>query len=183
KLVHSWGATALTALLSFSILLAVCFTAGKLTAGWIFGIFAASLALGAASHWIHQQKLILPLAEAHRILKDPVAAYIYTGRTDSTGEIMLAQLASRARLRTALGRFRESAHELHNKSEDAHQQAQKTHAGMSAQQRETANVANAMQQMAVAVHEVAAGATQTSTATGLAIDEVQKGNVVINGAN
>ena len=39
KLVHSWGATALTALLSFSVLLAVCFTSGKLTAGWIFGIF------------------------------------------------------------------------------------------------------------------------------------------------
>lgn len=183
KLAHSWGSAAITALLSFLVLLAICFTAGKLTAGWIFGLLAISVLFGAASRWIHQQKLIQPLAAAHKVLRDPVAAYIYTGRSDIIGEIMLAQLAIRARLRTALGRFRESARELHNKSEDAHQQAQKTHAGMSAQQRETAGVANAMQQMAVAVHEVAAGATQTSTATGLAIGEVKKGNVVINGAN
>jgi aerotaxis receptor len=53
---------------------------------------------------------------------------------------------------------------------------------MSAQQQETAGVATAMQQMALAVQEVASGANQTSMATGAAIGEVDKGNLVIEGA-
>lgn len=96
---------------------------------------------------------------------------------------MLAQIAMKARLRTALGRFGEAANELNLKSHEAHQQAQKTHSGMDAQQRETANVANAMQQMSLAVQEVAMGATKTSSATSQAITEVDAGQKVIAGAN
>lgn len=183
KLSHNFGSAALITLLSFAILLGRSIFAETLTLAWGLGIFIASTIIGAVTQWTYQQKLKLPLSAARKVVNDPVAGYIYTGRCDSTGEIMLAQLAINARLRTALGRFREAARELHDKSEDAHNQAQKTHAGMSAQQRETAGVAHAMQQMVIAVHEVATGATQTSSATGLAIDEVKKGNVVITGAN
>jgi aerotaxis receptor len=131
-------------------------------------------------YFFQQKNLQHSLQEARKIINDPFAAYVYTGRNDPRGEIELARIALNARLKTALGRFGESAKELQHKSAMAHQHAKHTYAGMSAQQRETTGVANAMQQMAIAVQEVAAGATETSSATGVAIKEVNKGNDVID---
>src|SRR5690606_41101727 len=105
------------------------------------------------------------LAEARAVLHDLLAASIYTGRRDPMGVIMFAPLAVKARLRTALGWFAESSRELHRKSDKANAQSRKTHEGMNEQQQETASVAHAMQQMALAVQEVAQGATQTYSAT------------------
>ncbi len=133
-------------------------------------------------YFYEQKKWEHPLTEAKKIINDPFAAYIYTGRCDATGEIELAQIAIKARLRTALGRFNEAAQELKTKSVTAHQHAKLTSAGMTEQQRETTGVVNAMQQMTIAVQEVATGATQTSSATGVAIKEVDKGNLVIENA-
>lgn len=141
-----------------------------------------AMAIAAINYFFQQQQLSTSLHEARNIIQDPLAAFIYTGRADALGEIRLAQLAIEARLRAALGRFEESAKELQTKATKAHQQARSTYTGMNAQQRETANVANAMQQMALAVQEVAAGASKTSVATSDAINEVNKGNQVIDGA-
>jgi aerotaxis receptor len=141
-----------------------------------------AILIASVNYFFQQQQLASALYEARQIINDPFAAFIYTGRSDAMGEIRLAQLAIEARLRTALGRFAESAKELQTKSAKAHQHARSTYAGMNAQQRETANVANAMQQMALAVQEVAMGASKTSDATGDAINEVDKGNHVIDGA-
>jgi aerotaxis receptor len=154
--------------------------------GFSWGAVAINLILaiiiGASGHLIQRSRLAQALQEARETISDPFAAYIYTGRLDAAGEIELAQHAIKLRLRTALGRFRESAKELQGKAETAHHQARKTYEGMSAQQHETAGVATAMQQMALAVQEVASGANQTSIATGAAINEVDKGNQVIEGA-
>jgi aerotaxis receptor len=137
---------------------------------------------GFCSQVLQQGRLAQLLTEARSTINDPLAAYIYTGRCDAMGEIELAQHAIKSRLRTALGRFAESAKELQQKAGAAHHHARKTFEGMSAQQQETAGVAAAMQQMALAVQEVANGANQTSIATGTAIGEVNKGNKVIDGA-
>jgi aerotaxis receptor len=162
----------------------------SLTSG-LFGAFSTGnslinlvigLVLGGTSHLVQQGRLAQALAEARSTINDPFAAYIYTGRCDAMGEIELAQHAIKSRLRTALGRFAESAKELQNKAGAAHHHAHKTYEGMTAQQHETSGVAAAMQQMALAVQEVASGANQTSIATGTAIGEVEKGNHVIEGA-
>lgn len=183
RLWHIYGEAAQAGALTFAVLVGIFSLTSLLTLPMVGGLFGISLLTGFINFWVTHKKLSQPLAAARAFLTDPVAAYIYSGRCDASGEIMLAQIAIQARLRTALGRFGESARELHLKSEEAHDQAQRTHTGMSAQQRETSNVANAMQQMSIAVQEVASGATQTSTATSMAINEVRKGNEVISGAN
>ncbi len=180
---HCWGIALLFSLGALALLLLAAFFTGVLNASTSGTSLVLSLLLGGLAHWVLQSRLALSLAEARNTIDDPVAAYIYTGRCDATGEIMLAQKAIKSRLRTALGRFRESADELHQKAEAAHRQSAKTYQGMTAQQQEIAGVANAMQQMAMAVQEVASGATRTSGATGQAIDEVDKGHQVIAGAN
>jgi aerotaxis receptor len=185
-LAHLWslfGAAALTTAGTLILLLLASFLLGSLTTAVSLALLVASLVIGFLSHQFHRNGLNQALAQARAIIHDPVAAYIYTGRSDAMGEILFAQLAIKSRLRTALGRFAESSRELHEKADAAHLQSRKTHDGMSAQQRETSSVAHAMQQMSLAVQEVANGATQTYSATNVAITEVEKGNKVIEGAN
>lgn len=183
---HLWrvfGGAALITLTTFILLFIGAFVGGMLSAGVLAGSALLSLLISTLAYQIQRARLQAALVEARSVIHDPLAAYIYTGRSDPMGEIMFAQLAIKARLRTALGRFAESSRELHRKSDEAHAQSRKTHEGMNEQQQETAGVAHAMQQMALAVQEVAQGATQTYSATNIAISEVDKGNQVIEGAN
>jgi len=182
KLWGHWGSSLIMALLSWLLLSASLYLSGDFPAVFTLWLAPLALLIGGAHRLFTQSKLAAPLAEAHAVINDPLASYIYTGRCDALGEIQFAQLALKARLRTALGRFRESAVELHTKAESTQQQARKAFAGMSAQQQETSGVASAMQQMALAVQEVAEGANKTSSATGAAIREVSNGHGVIEGA-
>lgn len=183
KLWGRWGNAFLIAIISLTVMSVVAFMTGSISPGLFAGLALASLAIGFSAHQIHLSSLSFALNEAHKTINDPVAAYIYTGRCDIQGEILLAQLAQQARLRTALSRFSESSHELQSIASAANEQAQKTYGGIAVQQQETANVANAMKQMSLAVQEVAVGATKTSSATSMAITEVEQGKHVIAGAN
>jgi aerotaxis receptor len=183
KIWGNWSNAFLIAMISMVVMGVIAFMTGSISPGLFAGLALASLAIGFSAHQIHLSSLSYALNEAHKTIKDPIAAYIYTGRCDTQGEIILAQLAQEARLRTALGRFGESSQELQSIASAANDQAQKTYKGIVAQQRETANVANAMTQMSLAVQEVAVGATKTSSATSMAITEVEQGKHVIAGAN
>jgi aerotaxis receptor len=185
-LTHLWHKAEVSVILFAVVLLALLaasYVLSTLNATTVLASLVLTGLVTSAHYWLYHQKFQQALAEARAVIHDPFAAYIYTGRSDITGEIRYGQMALQARLRTVLGRFRESARDLHDKSEEAHHQALKTHGGMNAQLEETASVAYAMQQMAIAVQEVATGATQTSSATSMAIDEVNQGNAVINNAN
>lgn len=153
------------------------------TSSAVAGVCLSSAIAGVIATWLAQRGQAEALELARTEIHDPLAAYIYTGRSDAIGEIEFAQLAQKARLRTALGRFVESSREVMQRSELALEQARCSHNGMTAQLMETEKVALSMQQMSLAVQEVAAGATQTSGATGEAIEQVARGNQVLSGAS
>lgn len=183
RLWDGWRSAALVSLISLLLLSLGAAVAQQVNWTSSLVLVLASLVIGIGSKLIHQREASALLEQARAVMYDPIAAYIYTGRRDHLGEIQFAQIALKARLRTALGRFGESARELHHRSLEAQEQAQKTRRGMSEQQEETASVANAMQQMSIAVQEVASGATETSDATRDAIREVEQGNRVIQDAS
>jgi len=183
KLWANWGNALLIALLAFVVMGIIAFVVGHPGIGQLLALALAGIAIGFSAHQMHISNLTNTLEEARKIINDPIAAYIYTGRCDIQGEIQLAQIAQEARLRTALGRFGESTYEMHLKARAAHEQAQKTYKDIHAQQHETTNVANAMQQMSLAVQEVALSASRTSSATSQAINEVTSGQHVISVAN
>ncbi|WP_041523364.1 methyl-accepting chemotaxis protein [Gilvimarinus agarilyticus] len=166
------------------LMLSVAYCAGS-QLGWLsYSIAAAlSVAIGLGAQWCHKLTLQSALERARASHHDPVAAYIYTGRADAAGEVELANLALTARLRTALGRFQESAAALKGQADTAQTQAHITFERMAEQQNQTASVAHAMSQMSQAVQEVAQGASETSNTTGEAIKEVERGNQVISQAN
>jgi len=182
KLWSQFGSSTLIALTSWILFIISISVLASLSVTSVIAAAAIAIIIGITTQLSQQNRLAQALQEARTTINDPLAAYIYTGRCDALGEIELAQHAIKARLRTALGRFGESAKELQQKAEAAQHQARKTYEGMTNQQQETAGVATAMQQMAIAVQEVASGANQTSMATGAAINEVDKGNKVIEGA-
>lgn len=146
-------------------------------------ILAASIAIGIGGQLLLQRVLQAPLTGATNIINDPLACYIYTGKTGIVGQLLLAQIASKARLRTALGRFSESAKELLTKADAVEAQSSCSRAGMQAQRQETQSVAVAMAQMSQAVTEIASSASSTSSATGDTLDAVSKGTKVLSTAN
>ena len=182
QLWHRLGSTLLTALAAFAVMALLGF-ASDVGTGYYGGALVGALIFGGVAHWLLRQHTGLALNEARQTHSDALAAYIFTGRCDITGEIRLAQIALSARLRTALGRFRASAGELQQTAQQARLQAENTFTNIARQQQETASVAQAMQQMSLAVHEVASGATETSGATRDAIKQVQTGDRVIHEAS
>jgi aerotaxis receptor len=79
----------------------------------IIGFLTSSLL---SSALIHQ--LLAPLraltAKSQKIANDPVARYVYTGRTDEIGQLEYVQIFQAAKLRTAVGRVKESSDVLEN---------------------------------------------------------------------
>lgn len=183
KLLAQWGGALGVGLASFALLSMLGLFTSTASATMFGGYLLIAIALGLAMRQWRVMSIAEALQAARKVIEDPLAAYIYTGRADAQGEILLAQIALQARLRTALGRVGVSAQEILQKAMSARAQASKTFDGMNAQQRETSRVAHAMQQMSLAVQEVAQGATRTSTATSQAINEVESGREVIAGAN
>ena len=173
-----WSALAVFALMLVNATLWAEFTA---LTGVV--IVVSSLVAGMFGGWIVRRGRKSLVESAHEIIDDPLAAYIYTGKADQNGEIELAMIAQRARLRTALGRMVESAREVMQRSEKARAQVRNSHDGMTHQQRETEHVAVSMQEMSQAVQEVASGASETSTATSGALQQVGRGRSVLDQAS
>lgn len=183
QLWQSWG-------FALMVLLLLCLTKG-ISLGLFVGIttsnaltvLALSVITAGCIHAWRQSQIAPALQQALTLTDDHIAAYIYTQRCDAQGAILLAQKLQQAHLRTALGRFAASSKELTEKSQYTLLQAQKSQQGMDQQQVEIANVASAMQQMAIAVQEVATGASNTSNSTRDALSDVEHGNKVLMGAN
>jgi aerotaxis receptor len=175
-----------TSLWVFVVLLALQLGAGLLSgygpAQYAWALLIA-LAGGALAGFIQKAAMSDSLQRARAIHYDPTAAYIYTGRADAWGEIQLTQLAQKARLGTALGRFQESASQIKTQAGTAQSHAESTFDHMLELQTQTGSVAQAMSQMSQAVHEVASGASDTSYATQNAIGEVDQGNQVLDKAS
>lgn len=156
---------------------------GNLTVSSVSLAVLCSLTLSGLSTWLLRKRQTTNLTIARGVIHDPLAAFIYTGRSDATGEIELAQMALKARLRTALGRMAEAAKQVKERSVLAGEQVHLSHLGMNEQQGETEHIAASMLEMAQAVHEVAASAAETSGATGEALSKVEQGQIILRTAN
>ncbi|MDO3385096.1 PAS domain-containing methyl-accepting chemotaxis protein [Gilvimarinus sp. SDUM040013] len=181
-IVQKYGAAALSAVISLVLMTVLVAVGTDASASQYTGAAVIAVIFGVLIQAVRTTLLADALTQARKIHQDPVAAYIYTGRCDEVGEIKLAQLAQKSRLRTALGRFQESANDLSLHAGLAQEQAQQTFSYITEQQQQTTNVAHAMGQMSIAVQEVASGATETSSATRDALSEVESGNTVIRAA-
>ncbi len=177
-----WGNPALFALGAW-VLLAACLSLTADTS--VRQILLAALpavALSLLAHALQHQNVKAALKEAQEVIDDTLATHIYTGGISAIHRIALARLAIQYRLRTALGRFRESAGLVQHKSKEVNTFSQRTFNSMTEQQHETSLVAATMEQMAIAIREVASGASHTSAATSMAAEEVKNSHQVVGAA-
>ena len=123
------------------------------------------------------------IASALEVIDDPVACYVYTGRTDDQGIVQLAHKALSARIRTALVRIKESSRTLVDKSSLVSDQAISSQRHMVNQQDKTRLVADEMETVAKAVLKVSDSASNTSNATTQVLEEASKNKVIIDDAS
>ncbi len=179
---NRWGNTAIVGIGSWMMLAAFLFLLSSPSPNLVLLLTLPVLATSLLAHALQTLPVKKAVSGAHDVIHDPIATYVYTGGTGYTHDIALARLATQYRLRTALGRFRESATSLKEKAEEVHTFTHRTFDGIATQQQETTKVANAMEQMALAVQEVASGASRTSVSTSVATEEVSEGHRVVSSA-
>lgn len=73
---------------------------------------------------------------ALNIINDPIATYIFTGRTDAIGDIMFAFQAQKQHLKTALGRFQLSAQNVRSNALAAETLTESVNNSISSQQQQ-----------------------------------------------
>ncbi len=181
----AWGLRGRTALASALAALALLGTAHALDRlGWPILWQAAvllplALVLGGATAWAALAPLRRAAAEARQVVDDPLMQYIYTGRHDELGALLLARRMLEARLRTALGRTAHASGRLGRRAGLAQEAVHALRSGVAEQREALARLGGAMEQMGAAVQEVARHAAESAAATGEARRQAEGGRAVI----
>ncbi len=141
------------------------------------------LALGASGAWLvlRLQPLGALLARARKIASNPLSQQLYAGRADEFGELDFALRMLEAETAAVVGRMADASRQL---AEHAAALAEAMAGGSAAsqvQQRETEQVASAMQQLAQSVQEVARHAQHSAVAAQCSERITQAGHADVHG--
>ncbi len=109
-------AAAITGVLALSFVSLAFFGQVSLSAA-LFAFIASSLVSSIVIYQMLSELRELA-AKSEKIANDPVARYVYTGRNDELGQLKYVQLFQHAKLRTAMGRVRESSSVLKHASDE-----------------------------------------------------------------
>ena len=140
-----------------------------------------SCVLGYAAIAVALKPLSVAARTSKAIADNHLIQYLYTGRTDSIGQLQFSSLMLEARLRTIVGRIEESFASISNGVSGLAESSEKTYSGVLVQQQQTESVLNAMSEMNLAVQEVANNASNTSNATTEVSSKVNEAQVVLSG--
>ena len=117
--------------------------------------------------------------ESRRIIDNPLARRVYAGANDESGQIETALKALRQRLRTVLSRTETASHEVAQHADSAASFAEQNTRGMEHQQRETAQLVAAVNDMVATIQEVARNAHEASGSAQEADSASSEGKLVI----
>ncbi|GAB4290333.1 MAG: PAS domain-containing methyl-accepting chemotaxis protein [Methylophaga sp.] len=139
---------------------------------------SAAVGLGAAyvlKRWVFES-LDEALREAGEEINNPLMALIYTGRNDEAGQIMLVNKLLNAKIRTMLGRLRDSAKKIDQDAQSSLESQAGITESIAAQAEQTDQVATAMTEMSATIHEVAESASQAAQKSTEADEIAQQGS-------
>jgi len=117
--------------------------------------------------------------QARRLSDDPVGQLVYTGRRDEFGEISFALKMLEADAGATVGRITDASHQLSGHARELLSVMDGNSLGAERQQRETEQVATAINQMAASVQDVATNAQRTAEAAARVEVEVAAGGKVV----
>jgi len=160
-------------------------------AGWTLGLVTAvqagagalgGIALAAICGWWQARPLRHAAAMARRVIDNPLAQRVYTGRNDELGAVLLANRFFTATQSALLYRLREATGGLAQAADQTAGAVEQAAAATARQNDETGQVATAMSEMAATVQEVARHAVQAAEAAAAADDRVRAGSDIVAGA-
>jgi aerotaxis receptor len=116
---------------------------------------------------------------AKQIVNNPIAQFVYTGRMDEAGQIMLALKMLKSEAGAVVGRVSDSSITMSANAESLAAVAVQNNAAIREQQRETDLVATAVNEMSTSIQEVAHSADLTAEAANSAQQEADNGKQVV----
>lgn len=143
-------------------------------------IFSAALLISTALTCLFFAPLRQLSRQARQMVTNPVAQYIYTGRTDDIGQIQLVIKMLRSEASALVGRISDSADTLTQGSSELSSAVNQSEIGVRQQFAETDQVAAAVNQMSASIQEVAANAQNSSDSAANGLLEVSQGKQVVN---
>ncbi len=129
-------------------------------------LLAALFGALALSTWLQLKPLQTALTQCRGHISDAVAQFVYTGRMDEAGEILLALKLLESESAALIGRIADSAGGIGDCAEQVGAGVAQTCSGIDRQYLESDQIATAMQQMAATVQEIAGNAQQAATVAG-----------------
>ncbi|GGB02780.1 methyl-accepting chemotaxis protein [Agarivorans gilvus] len=158
------------------LVLAWCFVTASLAVATGIVALLAVLVLSPLSAFYLSAPLRQQAAQSKNLIDDPVAQWIYTGRTDELGQIELAKLLLSHLQQTLVWRVSDATHNLDEVAAQAAQATENVYQDMSSQQLEAEQVASAITQMTSSVEEVSANIQRTAEQTNHAEQQVHQGH-------
>jgi len=119
-------------------------------------------------------------ADAGKIVADPVARYVYTGRHDTLGQLQLAMKMLESETAGLIGRISDSSTALTNGVTGLGSAVEQSQMGVQRQFAETDQVAAAVSQMSDSIQAVSASALSSSDAAANGLQEVSSGKRVVD---
>ena len=147
----------------------------SLSLGLLAGLVVA---VGLSLRYINP--LCKAFAKARSIIHNPIAQYVYSGRTDEAGQILLAFKYLEAETGGLIGRISDSTKGINEQAEKLLSSIELNKMGINNQHSETEQVATAVTEMSASIEEVARSAQHTAESSTLAESETGKSKQVVN---
>ena len=117
--------------------------------------------------------------EARKIIDNPIAQQVYTGRRDELGQLQLAIRFQEAKLQTVVWRISDSVTQLKESTGAAIDSVKSTNENMNNQFREVEMVATAINEMTCTVNEIAQNTNTSADSSRDADHQVSQGKTVV----
>ncbi len=118
--------------------------------------------------------------ESKKVANNTVSQLVYCGTSDEAGQLKFEAVMKDARIKTAMGRLQEASIQVQNVLEEVKNVGEETGSSIQSQQKETEQVATAMNQMASTVQEVARNTSETSNKAQEALKQVNQGSSAVD---
>ena len=141
--------------------------------------FVAGLALSSGLIFWATGPLLSAVAKGRAIYDNPIARYVYTGRNDEAGQVLLAYKMLYAEAGGIVGRITDASKQLMENAESLAATVELNNQGTRQQYQETDQVATAVNEMTASISEVAQHAQQTAEAAEAANQESAGGREVV----
>lgn len=146
--------------------------------GYLITALAVSLISVLVVGFRISQPVVKAAQEAKKIIDNPIARYVFTGRNDEIGQLQLAIQMQHAQLRTLRGRACDASQGLSDAALESARASEATRLALDQQRSEIEQIATAINEMTSTVEEVARHTLDAANAADKAKTETSQINII-----